>query len=425
MSLRNKLHFAAKRIKSNFKMGVFTIILTAAVMLMLYSSIIIFEGLDYGENAVKNSLSVPITSCGIVTFQDDMDLEEAIDFIDKIYSLDEIKAIGNYTGGGYSGWDTEGSTDYWNRILQIQRSGNLEFDVDDDDDDSVVQAVSMNSEIFDMEKIDLIMGEKTQAKESERYQIFLGYNFREVPVGTVFKNDYFECEVAGVMDKGTYITVPEFISWNIGGLRMSYKLYMDNMVLVLMPKGEQALGVTNAFCVSDGYTYEEAVAAMEEVGRENGIVIRTGTLRGRMNTVFAENKRIKSRIDIIALIICISVCTICITIQLLNIYMKRNELGIWLANGMSRMEIFEIIWLENFLKIIIGGIIAVILERIVIWQIFSKSTSVLREISLMMYGKPLLELVVVAVILVCIVSVIPIAVIAKRSTTELVKGVWN
>lgn len=422
MNLFNKLHYAVKRIRSSKKIGTFAILIISAAMVMMYSSFILFEGLDYGENAVKNSLNVPIDSCGIVKFQDNMDASEAINFIDKIYALDEIKAAGNYTGLGYRGLTTEGDTDYWNQILEIQHSGKMEFD---GGDDSAVQAVAMNSELLDMEKIDLIEGEKSSENEEGRYRIFLGYNFREVPVGTVFKNDYYEYEVTGVMKKGSYVTVPELISWNLGGLRMSYKLYMDNMILVLIPEEMRALSVNNLFCVNDGYTYEDAVSAIKEVGKENGIEVNTGTLRARMDTVFADNKRIKSRIDFIALIICISVFMICVTIQLLNIYMKRNELGIWLANGMSRREVLEIIWLENFIKIAVGMVIAVTIERIMLWLIFLNNNSVFREISGMMYGKPLLELVVFAFLLICIISVIPIMVISKRSTTELVKGVWN
>lgn len=421
MSLYNKLYYAAKRIKSNIRMAIFAMIVIVAAMVMVYSSVILFEGLDYGENAVKNSLSAPITSCGIVDFQDNMDPNEWITFIDKIYERDEIKAIGNYDCYGYSGLTTEGDTDYWNQILEIQNTRELEFE----DDGSSVQMVLMNSELLDMQNINLIEGEKTLENESERYRIFLGYNFREIPIGTVFKDNYIEGEVVGIMEKGTYVTDPHLISWNLGGLKMAYKVNLDNMILMLVPKGETAFSIRNAFCVNDGYTYEDAVRVMEEVGSENGIKIRTGTLQARLDTVFSDNKRIKSQIDMIALIIAISVFVICVTVQLLNIYLKRNELGIWLANGMSRKEVFEIIWLENFIKVAAGVILAVIVEGLLMRLIFRDSRSVFREISSMMYGKPLFELVVFAFLLVCVISIIPILVIAKRSTTDLVKGIWN
>lgn len=112
-------------------------------------------------------------------------------------------------------------------------------------------------------------------------------------------------------------------------------------------------------------------------------------------------------------------------VQLLGIYMKRNEIGIWLANGMSRKEVFEIIWLENFIKVVIGGGIAVVLEGILLRLLFSNHKPVVREIVSMMYGIPLLGLVIYGFLLICVISVIPIMVIAKRQTIELVKGVWN
>lgn len=423
MNLFQKLYYASKRIKSNRKMGSFAVVIMAACFVMLYSSAILFEGLDYGKNTVKNSLSVPMDSCGIICFQDDFDVTRATDFLGKIYELDEIKALGNYDGGFFGELKTEGDFDYWNQILEMQHSGELEFE--DDGETAYVQAVVMNSELFALQKIELITGEKLKEAEPRRWRILLGYNFREIPEGTVFKDEMNEYEVMGVMQKGTYLTDSGILNINLGGLHMAYKINMDNLILVLVPNGEQALGVCNVFGVNDEYTYEDAVSAIKRVGKEQNVRIKTGTLLARLDTVFSENKKIKSRIDIIALIICIAVFVLCITIQLLGIYMKRNELGIWLANGMSRKEIFEILWLENFIKIAVGGIIAVILERILIQLLFLKHKSVIREILSMMYGKPLLDLTVSALLLVCVISVIPVVIIAKKQATELVKGVWN
>lgn len=423
MNLFYKFFYAGKRIKGSKKMGVFSIVVMAAGLVMLYSSVILFEGLSYGEKAVKNSLSVPMKYCGILQFQDDFDVDGATGFMRKIYALDEIKSVGNYACYGIGELKAEGDTDYWNQMLDIQRSGELEFE-NEDGSESYVQAVLMNSELFDMQKIDLIMDRKLQEK-SKKYCMLLGYNLRKIPVGTTFQDDYNKYEVMGIMKKGTYITDPDIISKNLGGLNMSYKINMDNLILVLIPEGEQAMGVRNAFCVNDGYTYRDAVSAIKEAGNEQGIRVKTGTLQARLDTLFSENKRVKSRIDIIAVIICIAVFMLCVTVQLLGIYMKRNEIGIWLANGMSRKEVFEIIWLENFIKVVIGGGIAVVLEGILLRLLFSNHKPVVREIVSMMYGIPLLGLVIYGFLLICVISVIPIMVIAKRQTIELVKGVWN
>lgn len=164
---------------------------------------------------------------------------------------------------------------------------------------------------------------------------------------------------------------------------------------------------------------------MKEIGDEWGLKVDAGTLQARLDTVFSENKKFKIRIDGIAVIICISVYVICITVQILGIYMKRNELGIWLANGMSRKDVFTILWLENFIKVITGVGIAVILEGILMRLLFWNNGSVFREIASMMYAKPLLEIMIFAVLLICVISIIPIIIIGKKPATELVKGIWN
>ncbi len=421
MDLTQKLHFAEKRIKSSRKMGIFAVIIIVIGFILLYSSVILFEGLKFGEKAVENSLDASVSACGIMEFQGDSDVEKWDDFFKQIYALDEIKAIGSYDCYGIGGLSAEGNTDYWGRMLEIQNSGNLEFE---DGDPSSIQEVVMNKELLGMEKIDLIAGEKNIASEPGKYPVFLGYNYREIPVGTVFKDDNFRYEVVGIMEKGTYVTDPHLLTWNIGGLTMAYKVNLDNMILMLLPEGT-VQGVRNVFCVNDGYTYENAVFAMKEIGDEWGLKVDAGTLQARLDTVFSENKKFKIRIDGIAVIICISVYVICITVQILGIYMKRNELGIWLANGMSRKDVFTILWLENFIKVITGVGIAVILEGILMRLLFWNNGSVFREIASMMYAKPLLEIMIFAVLLICVISIIPIIIIGKKPATELVKGIWN
>jgi hypothetical protein len=44
---------------------------------------------------------------------------------------------------------------------------------------------------------------------------------------------------------------------------------------------------------------------------------------------------------------------------------------------------------------------------------------------MIMFGKPLVELALFALLLSALISAIPIGLIAKRSTSELVKGVWS
>jgi hypothetical protein len=387
-------------------MSIFSVVIIAAAFVMLYSSAILFAGLDYGEKAVRNSLSVPVSSCGIVDFSDDMDAKEAVAFMDQILARDEVKAIGNYEKIEYSDWTPE-----------LLPSG--------DENAADVQAIVMNSELLAMQNIELYCGDNPGVENKGKYRMLLGYNFREIPIGTIFQNEELTCEVSGIMQKGTYLTQPEMLTWNLSGLRLSYKTEMDNRILILIPEGEYALGVRNIFCAEDGYTYEEAVAAMQEVSAAHGTEVKTGTLQAREDSVFSENRQIKNRIDAIAVILCISIFMISITVQLLHIYMKRNELGIWLANGMARREVFEILWLENLVKIALGWVIAVILEYLFVRFQFGGSPSVCREIYMIMFGKPLVELVLFALLLSALISAIPIGLIAKRSTSELVKGVWS
>lgn len=430
MNFFNRIHYAAKRIRRNFKMQLLSFIIMAVVLTMIYISQILLDGLEWGKKAVQKSLSVPVECCGIVDLPSNVDFFGTLTrFMERAYALEEIQAFGAYDCYAHSGMLSTGDTDYIGRLLEIQNSGEKEFA---DDDLSAIQTVELNRELFEMENIHLLEGELPDSKKADVGLVYLGYNFRGIPVGTQFAQEGFpniKYEVAGIMEQGTQITDPKILEYNSNGLILSYNVKLDNMVLILLAEGE-FYTVRNLFCVADGYTYQEAVDALEKLGREMGIKIRTGTVTARLDTVFEGNDVIRGRINGAVSISCQLLFMLCVTIQLLNTYSKRKELGVWLACGMSRREMLGILWLENFIKAVTGFVVAIIaaqfIVRILVYIYQEKRYhSVMREIVPLMYGKPLAGLLCAALLLTCTVSVIPVVITIKQQTAELVKGVWN
>ena len=410
-------------------MQLLSTVIMAVVLTMIYLSLVLLAGLGWGRKAVQNSLAVPLESCGIVDLPDNENWDVLIRFMEEACALEEIQAFGAYKCFGNEGLVSEGNTDYGERLLEIQNSGEKEFV---DGDSQAVQEVLMNRELFEMENIRLAEGNLPDAEKSDTALMYLGYDFREIPVGTVFGQDdepSVRYVVAGIMEKGNQITASKLLTTDQYGLTLSYNLKLDNAILVLMPEGE-LYTVRNLFCAAGGYTYEDAASALKKLGREMGFSIKTGTFSGRLDTVFAENDIIRGRIDGAVSVSCILLFMLCVTVQLLNIYTKRKELGVWLANGISRREMLGILWLENFIKAVVGTVTAAAATRILLWGLCLLShprryRAALRETVSLMYGMPLFGLLCAALFLACAVSVIPVAVTMKKQTEELVKGVWN
>lgn len=405
-----------------------SIIIMAVVLAMIYISLILLEGLDWGRKAVRNSLAVPLERCGVVDFPENVDFDVLAHFMEQACTLEEIRAFGAYDCYGRRGLVAEGGTDYAGRLLEIQNSGEKEFM---DEDSSNIQEVFMNRELFEMENIRLLAGELPDAGESDSCLIYLGYNFREIPVGTVFVENGSTARyvVAGVMEQGSRVTDPRVFTMYNENLTLSYDVKLDNMILTLMPEGE-LYTVRNLFCAADGYTYKEATDALKKLGRKMGIQMRIGTLVARLDSVFSQNDIIRSRINGIVAISCILLFMLCVTIQLLNTYTKRKELGIWLANGVSRREMFEILCLENLIKAVVGVVTAVAGTRFLMWGIsymfqIKNYHASMRELVPLMYRWPLAGLLCAALLLVCAVSAIPVIVTMKQQTADLVKGVWS
>lgn len=409
-------------------MQLLSFFIMAVVLTMVYMSLILLEGLSWGRKAVQKTLSVPVERCGIVDLPSNVDFDILQRFMERACVLDEIRAFGAYDCYGHTGMISGGDTDYIGKLLEIQNSGKREYE---DDDPVSVQEVQMNRELFEMENIRLQTGKLPDAWDADTCLVYLGYNFREIPVGTVFAQQESQAKyrVAGIMEQGSRITDPKVLEYDCGGLTLSYNVKLDNMILLLLPEKE-LYTVRNLFAAADGYTCEEAADALRKLGREMGVEIQAGTLTARLDTVFEKNDIIRGRINGAVSISSVLLFMLCVTIQLLNTYTKRKELGVWLANGISRREMLGILWLENFIKAIIGFAIAAtaasFLVRLLV-TIYQEGRyhSAMREIVSLMYGRPLAGLLCVTLLLVCAVSVIPVAIMMRQQTAELVKGVWN
>ncbi|MCM1237182.1 MAG: FtsX-like permease family protein [Ruminococcus flavefaciens] len=429
MNFFHMVHYAVKRILRNPRMQLLSTVIMAIVFTMIYLSLILLAGLGLGRREVQNSLAVPLENCGIVDLPNNVDFDELSRFMEEACELEEIRAFGAYSCFGNEGLVSEGDTDYGERLMEIHNAGEKEF-VDRNSPD--IQEVLMNRELFEMENIHLAEGNPPGAGKSDTARMYLGHNFREIPIGTVFVQDddhSVEYVVEGIMEKGSRITDPEFLTTDQYGLTLSYDLKLDNAVLVLMPEGE-LYTVRNLFCADDGYTYEEAVDAMKRLGNKMGFSIKTGTVSARMDTVFADNDVIRGSINGIVSISCILLFMLCVTVQLLNVYTKRKELGVWLANGVSRRGMLGILWLENFIKAAAGIAAAGAATRFLLQELCKlfhpmEYGAALRETVPLMYGMPLFGLFGAALLLACAVSAIPVAVAGRKQTAELVKGVWN
>ncbi|MCM1234833.1 MAG: ABC transporter permease [Ruminococcus flavefaciens] len=431
MKQKHMLHYAAKRLRRNRKIQLFIMVLMAVAYVLLYCSFIFFMGMGHAEKEVEDTLNVPLSSCGMIEYQSDTvnavdGMERAQRFTREAFALKEVGAFGCYEcGNAPLAVEGDRDGDCMARVLEIQSSVEKESK---EEDPSAVKTVDMSRELFEMQDISLIEGESPENLSDDGYMpVYLGYELREIPLGTVFiyEPGNVKYRVVGIMGKGTRFADIQALLYNFED-PLPYCIDMDRRLLILVPEGS-VYGVQNLFCAADGYTYEEAAAALKELGKKEGMLVKTGTYSARLDTLSSFNQKIRSRLNTGMFVLCLTVAVACTAIQLLQMYIRRKELGIWLANGISRRELPKILLLENIIRSAVSIMISVPAARLFLGFLFSGQNDrrLLLEIKSFMYGVPLIVLVLSALLLAVAVSAVPVIVAAKRQTADLVKGVWG
>nr|MDE6606808.1 hypothetical protein [Lachnospiraceae bacterium] len=214
--------------------------------------------LTHSENMIKRSLADDLSKFGVVRNGGNAIFNEHIsEYISDLYNAPEIDGIGTWTYGGFGYKATVGGgADYWNEILEIQNSHVREFDESPDE----VQLVYMPGQAFRINHLELYRGSAQKAGTNTGYLMYLGYNFKDIPVGTVFVDEEYGISyvVEGILQKNTSIVDEQALLRNLGGLKLGCSIEMDNMLLVISPCSENYFSQDFFFKCSDGYTYEDA-----------------------------------------------------------------------------------------------------------------------------------------------------------------------
>lgn len=175
----NYLFYIGKRISGKRWMQIFNIVVSSLALTLLCAAVAIPLILRHGEKMISKSLADDISKYGVVRVTRDLVREEGSGFISEIFDSPEIDGVGTWTYGGFDHLTTVGDdADYWNEILEIQNSHVKEFD----EDPSYVQVVYMPGQAFRINDLKLYRGNAEQAGYNDECLIYLGYNFKDIPI---------------------------------------------------------------------------------------------------------------------------------------------------------------------------------------------------------------------------------------------------
>ena len=399
------------------------VLVSSLALLLLCVAVIVPLILRHCEKTIRKALGNDISMYGVVRNGGDAIFDEAInEYSFDLYNAPEIDGVGIWEYLAFPHMTTvDGEEDYWNEILEIQNS---HISPIDDQNTNWVQCVYMRSQAFPINDLRLYRGSAEQVGKNEGYLIYLGYNFRDIPLETKFVNEYGDSYVvAGILRKKTSIIDFQLL-WNLGGFRLSCSSSMDNLVLILPPCSQNYNSEAYFFKCSEGYTYEEAAKKIKSISEQYGFQTETGTLQRRVDDVLSDGSWLLRAIARLSVLLLFSAFVILLTAQLLTIMSRKDEFGVWLVSGIGRKKILWILFGENLIKMLMASfitfVIVVFSEKAII-----ESKAVAYELRYILWaGIPVL-LLTCSVLMALLCSVIPIAYIKKKSIPDIIRGTWD
>lgn len=425
MAKTSYLFFVKKRM-SYTKMTLYSMLVTVIGLTLFLFSVVFPKVLNSGRESIKRCLSGELDRYAIAMVDNNTFFDKNIgnDIYKDIVNAKEIDAFGEWdsvfvdiTGVDYY------RTDYTEMLWAIQNSNLRVFG---DSNPQFFQAVYMPAEAYKYNSIKLDIGNVDDALIKNKRVALLGNNFKDIPLGSIITVSHkYEYEVVGILSKNLEIIDSASLAMNLGGLDFDYTINMNNLIMLINPEiGDRAISSSvNFVTFSEGTSYEEGKKIVERIFGNEGTTIKLGKLSDRIDEVMSRTDWILNRFNASAAIfILLSIISV-LLIQMMAFFTRKDEIGIWFANGMGYKDVFCILLLENFIKILIAyvfslGIYVVVLK---INNISSSTLYYLRMV-LFVYG-PVLVLICGGVISIG-VSLISLVYIRKKTIPDIINGNW-
>ena len=211
------------------------------------------------------------------------------DFYKDVMNIEGVKAIGDMSLNCYD-------KDFHKDMLKFAKKQNKKkygrnwIDLTDECE-NYFEVVIINKEAFNLYDIEIAKGKKPSElkykKGEEKIYMYLGAKYKDVKIGTkyVYKHGNFEqtLEVAGILKENSKIVQSEL------GIMEDNKnrpvVDLDYSALQVEPNQIDHL-CYYSFAVEDSKDFDTIAKKIEKVAKKNGIKIRVGKMKERLNKVY-------------------------------------------------------------------------------------------------------------------------------------------
>lgn len=225
--------------------------------------------------------------------------------------------------------------------------------------DEALNVLYIDKSIMDLCNLNVNEGTAAANEDENVINAFVGYNLKdEYPVGTILENIYTgtKLQIVGVLDKNS-TWIPDLLFHTLDAVQD-----LDNKIVSELDYGfidlEKAFyaNTFNSFyikCDSDKEA-ETAKLRAKEAADKYGVMIYCNTVDELIESEKEGNKDFLDALGILFIFVLAIAVLAYSTSNIADIYSRQYDFGVMYINGVSSIDIFMMIWLENLIKLIIS-----------------------------------------------------------------------
>lgn len=350
--MKDSLIFAMDSISTHVRKFVLSVLLVFMCSLLVLFTLMAYHGQNLVYESCDYVLARGVKNTGIIQLMEgDFYNEEIQNYVEQLEKRKEIHTIGD--------WNEYIESESELEPLWTIQEGNYGFQ--DSHMTETITGLRVQHVIGNAHKLcemNLSSGtpvEQLNFSDSSVYYLYLGYGFRDIPVGTTYQVEEGTYQVAGILRSGQSWIKEELLfdfSSEIGNAAQS----CDYMVFKIC---YQEPPLSDYFWISfaEGYSIEDALSVADQVAEESGIDIHYSSLQERYEVSQARTIILLQYLSHIIGIVGITALLMLISLQIVFILNNRKEYGILYAIGFSKRDIF----LSAFFYNVITSVVAFVL----------------------------------------------------------------
>ena len=417
-------YFIKKDIRKHFIAFLLRLLIVVVGLTLIGISFLLSSIYGYESRLLNQSFYNGADQCLMIEIphtDDGEALSAAIDDLSEVHGYGSYQLYQCWAEGTFDG---EAGSTLEKRIAVNQAKKGYNMEVPAEDSGEVFEIIAFDENALEITSLELSDGTypkelRENSTDENIYYIYLGWDYRDVPVGTEFTFGEDQAIVAGICRKNEKLFNYDALSCR--DTLMGYEMDVDDLVLIVWPDSNVRGNAVISF--EEGTDIQAEQEKILNLAKEYGVETENCCiLQSRAAGLFRFYQIQADRMKDMFWIITVGIAALYLCFAFLVAIQSRRTFAIWLMDGMERKKLRSIIWIQNAVCLGISSAFAIGIAAKSLRMFTAEAADY--KILMTVFFKGPLELMVGYAVLLCILSSVSVGKwLDNMSVLKMYKGV--